>query len=78
MYQSGDGIRVNSVHPGFVHTPLTDAQAPELNEAVIAATPMKRGGRSIEIAYGCLYRASEEASYVTGVELNMDGGYLAQ
>ncbi|MBA1349683.1 SDR family NAD(P)-dependent oxidoreductase [Rhizobium sp. WYCCWR 11146] len=78
MTYVSDGIRVNSVHPGFVHTPLTDAQAPELNEAVIAATPMKRGGRSIEIAYGCLYLASEEASYVTGVELNIDGGYLAQ
>jgi NAD(P)-dependent dehydrogenase (short-subunit alcohol dehydrogenase family) len=39
---------------------------------------MKRGGKPIEIAYGCLYLASEEASYVTGVELNIDGGYLAQ
>ena len=44
MTYVGDGIRVNSVHPGFIHTPLTDAQAPDLNDAVIAATPMKRGG----------------------------------
>ncbi|WP_018859129.1 SDR family NAD(P)-dependent oxidoreductase [Rhizobium sp. 42MFCr.1] len=73
-----DGIRVNSVHPGFIHTPLTDKQAPALNDAVIAMTPMKRGGKPIEIAYGCLYLASEEASYVTGIELNIDGGYLAQ
>jgi 3alpha(or 20beta)-hydroxysteroid dehydrogenase len=73
-----DGIRVNSVHPGFIHTPLTDAQAADLNEAVIASTPMKRGGQPIEIAYGCLFLASDEASYVTGTELVIDGGYLAQ
>jgi NAD(P)-dependent dehydrogenase (short-subunit alcohol dehydrogenase family) len=73
-----DGIRVNSVHPGFIHTPLTDAQAAGLNEAVIAATPMKRGGQPMEIAYGCLFLASDESSYVTGAELVIDGGYLAQ
>jgi NAD(P)-dependent dehydrogenase (short-subunit alcohol dehydrogenase family) len=78
MTYVGDGIRVNSVHPGFIHTPLTDAQAPGLNEAVIASTPMKRGGRPIEVAYGCLFLASDEASYVTGAELVIDGGYLAQ
>lgn len=73
-----DGIRVNSVHPGFIDTPLTQAQAPELNEAVIASTPMKRGGKPIEVAYGCLFLASDESSYVTGTELVIDGGYLAQ
>lgn len=73
-----EGIRVNSVHPGFIHTPLTDAQAPELNAVVIAATPMKRGGRPIEVAQGCLFLASDEASYITGAELVIDGGYLAQ
>ncbi|WP_338581395.1 SDR family oxidoreductase [Pseudomonas sp. MAG733B] len=78
MTYVADGIRVNSVHPGFIHTPLTDAQASELNDEVIAATPMKRGGKPIEIAYGCLYLASDESSYVTGTELVIDGGYLAQ
>ncbi|MDI7862671.1 SDR family oxidoreductase [Rhizobiaceae bacterium n13] len=78
MTYVSDGIRVNSVHPGFIHTPLTDAQAPDLNEAVIAMTPMKRGGKPVEIAYGCLYLACNESSYVTGIELNIDGGYLAQ
>jgi NAD(P)-dependent dehydrogenase (short-subunit alcohol dehydrogenase family) len=78
MTYVGDGIRVNSIHPGFIHTPLTDAQATDLNEAVIAATPMKRGGQPIEIAHGCLFLASDEASYVTGAELVIDGGYLAQ
>jgi 3alpha(or 20beta)-hydroxysteroid dehydrogenase len=74
----GDGIRVNSVCPGFIHTPLTDAQAPELNEIVIASTPMKRGGKPVEVAYGCLFLASDESSYVTGTDLVIDGGYLAQ
>ncbi|GLK79110.1 SDR family NAD(P)-dependent oxidoreductase [Methylopila turkensis] len=78
MTYAGDGIRVNSVHPGFIHTPLTDAQDAELNDTVIAATPMKRGGQPDEIAYGCLFLASDEASYVTGAELAIDGGYLAQ
>jgi NAD(P)-dependent dehydrogenase (short-subunit alcohol dehydrogenase family) len=73
-----DGIRVNSVHPGFIDTPLTQAQAQALNEVVIAATPMKRGGKPIEVAYGCLFLASDESSYVTGAELVIDGGYLAQ
>jgi 3alpha(or 20beta)-hydroxysteroid dehydrogenase len=78
MTYVADGIRVNSVHPGFIDTPLTRAQAPELNEVVIASTPMKRGGTPIEVAYGCLYLASDESSYVTGAELAIDGGYLAQ
>lgn len=78
MTYVADGIRVNSVHPGFIHTPLTDAQAPALNDTVIASTPMQRGGTPLEVAYGCLFLASDEASYVTGAELVIDGGYLAQ
>jgi 3alpha(or 20beta)-hydroxysteroid dehydrogenase len=74
----GDGIRVNSVHPGFIDTPLTQAQAADLNATTIGATPMKRAGTAMEIAYGCLFLASDEASYVTGTQLVIDGGYLAQ
>ncbi|MBV8990021.1 MAG: glucose 1-dehydrogenase [Solirubrobacterales bacterium] len=73
-----EGIRVNSVHPGFIDTPLTQAQAKDVNEQVIGATPMKRAGRPEEVAYGCLFLASDEASFVTGSELVIDGGYLAQ
>ena len=78
MTYAANGVRVNAVLPGFIHTPLTDAQAPGLNEVVIASTPMKRGGTPLEIAYGCLFLASDEASFVTGAELVIDGGYLAQ
>lgn len=73
-----NGIRVNSIHPGFIDTPLTQAQDADLNADVIAATPMKRAGTPAEIAYGCLFLASDESSYITGIELPIDGGYLAQ
>jgi NAD(P)-dependent dehydrogenase (short-subunit alcohol dehydrogenase family) len=72
-----DGIRANSVHPGYIVTPLTEVQAPEVNQLMIDTTPMRRPGQSIEVAYGTLYLASDEASYVTGIELVIDGGYLA-
>jgi len=74
----GDGIRVNSLHPGFVDTPLTQGQAPALNTAVIASTPMGRAGKAIELAYGALFLASDESSFMTGSQLVIDGGYTAQ
>jgi NAD(P)-dependent dehydrogenase (short-subunit alcohol dehydrogenase family) len=73
-----DGIRVNSVHPGIIDTPLVRAQDEELNEAVVDATPMDRMAEPEEVANGVLYLASDEASFVTGTELVIDGGYLAQ
>lgn len=73
----GDGIRCNSVHPGITHTPMVDAQSDELNELVVSGTPMKRMGKPIELAYAILYLASDEASYTTGAELYVDGGFLA-
>jgi 3alpha(or 20beta)-hydroxysteroid dehydrogenase len=72
------GIRVNSVHPGFVHTPATDGQDPAVTRKVLEATPLGRGARPDEIAYACVYLASDESSFVTGSELVIDGGYLAQ
>jgi NAD(P)-dependent dehydrogenase (short-subunit alcohol dehydrogenase family) len=75
---AGDGIRVNSVHPGFIDTPLTQAQDPSINTIIIGMTPLKRAGTTLEIAYGCLFLASDESSFMTGAELVIDGGYLAQ
>ncbi len=72
------GIRVNSLHPGFIETPLTDAQAPEVNNYVVGMTPMGRAGRPEEIAWGAVFLASDESSFMTGSELVIDGGYLAQ
>ncbi|MEW2407520.1 SDR family oxidoreductase [Streptomyces griseoviridis] len=73
-----DRIRANAVIPGWIATPLTDAQPADLNAAVLAGTPMRRGGTPAEIAHGCVYLASDESSYVTGTDLVIDGGLLAQ
>ena len=76
---AGDGIRVNSIHPGIVATPMVlDEQPKSVSDAVISATPLKRMAQPQELAYGCLFLASDESSFVTGAELVIDGGYLAQ
>jgi NAD(P)-dependent dehydrogenase (short-subunit alcohol dehydrogenase family) len=72
-----DGIRVNSLHPGIIETPMIAAQDADITAAVVAATPMKRLGRAIEIAYGALFLASDESSFMTGAQLVIDGGYTA-
>jgi NAD(P)-dependent dehydrogenase (short-subunit alcohol dehydrogenase family) len=73
-----DQIRVNSVHPGRIETPMTANLAPERREMVLRLTPMGRDGKPEEVAYGVLYLASDESSFVTGAELVIDGGYTAQ
>jgi NAD(P)-dependent dehydrogenase (short-subunit alcohol dehydrogenase family) len=74
-----DGIRVNSVHPGFLppmRTSKTSAD-PEWRAKMLKAVPMKREGRVEEVAHAVLFLASDEASYITGTEIVVDGGYLA-
>lgn len=73
-----DGVRANSVHPGYIRTPMTAVQSEEVSRSYAEATPMKRPGEAIEVAYVVLFLASDEASYVTGSEYNVDGGYLAR
>ena len=68
-------IRVNSLHPGIVDTPMIAAQDKAITDAIVAITPMKRLGRPEEIAFGALFLASDESSYMTGAELVIDGGY---
>jgi NAD(P)-dependent dehydrogenase (short-subunit alcohol dehydrogenase family) len=75
---AAENIRVNSVHPGLIRTPLVEGQSNEMNAGIIAQTPMGRMGTPEEVAYGCLFLASDESSFVTGSELIIDGGYLAQ
>jgi 3alpha(or 20beta)-hydroxysteroid dehydrogenase len=72
------GIRVNSVHPGRVETPMTDGQTDAKLAWMHARTPLGRSARPEEIAHGVLFLASDEASYVTGAELVIDGGYTAR
>ena len=75
-----DGIRINSVHPGYVLTPLTRKAFadPDLLGPRMASVPMGRLGLVEEIVGGILYLASDEASFVTGAELVIDGGMTAQ
>ena len=74
-----EGIRINSVHPGVVDTEMIrGAMNQEGMQAVTRAHPLGRMGTAEDIAYGVLYLASDEASFVTGAELVIDGGYTAQ
>lgn len=75
---AGDGVRVNSVHPGYILTPMNADQAPEINAQLIAGTLLGRPGQPTEVAYASLFLASDESSYVTGTQLVVDGGFLAQ
>ena len=76
---ASDKIRVNSVHPGFVDTPMTKPghANPEVARQRLAATPLGRFGTPADIAAGCLYLASDDAAWVTGSELVIDGGMTA-
>jgi NAD(P)-dependent dehydrogenase (short-subunit alcohol dehydrogenase family) len=71
------GVRVNTVHPGYMPPMLNATNAGERDEK-IALTPLRRIGKPIEVAYGVLFLASDEASFVTGAELVIDGGFIAQ
>lgn len=73
-----DRIRINSVHPGGVDTIMLDVLNREGKQAATRAHPLGRLATPEDIAYGVLYLASEEASFVTGAELVIDGGYTAQ
>ena len=74
-----DNVRVNSIHPGITGTvPVLVDQPAEATAAIVAATPLGRIAQPIEIARAVLFLASDEASFVTGSELIVDGGYLAQ
>ena len=74
-----EGIRCNSVHPGPIETPMLDLvyTSPEAREQRRDAIPMGRLGNMDDVAKGVLFLASDEASYMTGSELVIDGGYTA-
>ena len=75
-----DGIRCNSVHPGLMPAMQTSRMSadPEVRAKMLRAVPLRREGRVEEVANANLFLASDEASYITGTELVVDGGFLAQ
>lgn len=79
-----DRIRVNSIHPGFIWTPMVEgfleSQADEAaaREATAALHPLGHMGEPDDIAWACVYLGSEESKFVTGTELVVDGGYTAR
>jgi len=81
--QQGWAIRCNSIHPAAILTPIWDAMLgdgadrPQREAAMVADTPLKRFGRVEEVASLALLLASDEATYITGSELDIDGGLLA-
>lgn len=72
------GIRVNAVCPGAVSTPLNQGMPEEILAPLIGAHPMKRMGTPDEVAEAVAWLCSDNASFVTGSALAIDGGYTAQ
>ena len=77
---ASEGIRANSVHPGPIVTPMTESSRadPEREKLMLSRIPLDRYGQPDDVAYGVLYLASDESSFVTGSELVIDGGWTAQ
>jgi cyclopentanol dehydrogenase len=78
---ANDNIRVNSVHPGYTLTPMMEpilSSRPDIVRACLKEVPMGRLASANEIAYGIMFLASDESSFVTGAELVIDGGVTAQ
>ncbi|HCL25864.1 MAG: glucose 1-dehydrogenase [SAR202 cluster bacterium] len=77
---ASEGIRCNSVHPGTIETPMTEGFLADEEQRTdrMNRTPLGRLGRPEDVAYGALYLASDESSFVTGSELVIDGGRTAE
>jgi cyclopentanol dehydrogenase len=73
-----DGIRVNTVAPGVIYTQMAEEEGEEVIAALVENVPLGRGAQPEEVSHAVLFLASDEASYVTGTELVVDGGLMAQ
>jgi NAD(P)-dependent dehydrogenase (short-subunit alcohol dehydrogenase family) len=79
LHWATKGIRVNSVHPGFVDTPMIDqVKGTEIEDAILAMTPMGRLATAAEVANVVAFLASDLSSYMTGSEVYVDGGWTAR
>jgi len=75
---AADGVRVNTLYPGLIRTPIMDNFSKEANDAVLAKIPVGFIAEPIDIAYGVLFLATDEARFVTGTDIIIDGGFTAQ
>jgi NAD(P)-dependent dehydrogenase (short-subunit alcohol dehydrogenase family) len=84
LIYAGEKIRVNSIHPGFIWTPMVEGFVQDQGDEATARIglgalhPLGHIGEPDDIAWGCVYLASDEAKFVTGAELVIDGGYTAR
>ena len=89
LFYAKDNIRVNSIHPGFIWTPMVEnflkgqseksgVSVEELRKGLDSEHPIGHIGEPNDIAYGVLYLVSDEAKFVTGSELVIDGGYTTR
>lgn len=79
LHWATEGIRVNSVHPGFILTPILEpVRGTPFEQVMLDLTPMGRLGKPEEIAAAVAFLASDDASFITGEELYVDGGYMAR
>lgn len=68
------GITINAIAPGFIESDMTDALPEKVKEAMLSRIPLKRYGKAEEIAAAVCFLASDEADYITGQVLVVDGG----
>lgn len=76
--EQGRGIRVNSLHPGYIETPMFDRMEEERKDRYRQMHPLGRVGQAREIADGAVFLAADASSFMTGAEMVIDGGYTAR
>ena len=70
------GIRVNAIAPGFIETDMTDAIPEKISEGMLETIPLRRGGKAEDVANAVAFLASDDAGYITGQVLKVDGGMV--